>query len=272
MRQAALTTVSKPLAASAVAELRQVSIRLGGRAVLEDVSAQIRRGEFVGVIGPNGAGKSTLLRALLGLVRPTHGEVLFEGQPVRRGNPRIGYCPQATSFDRELPISGRDLVGLGLDGTRWGIGLPSRERDRRIEEVIEAVRATAYADAPVGLLSGGEQQRLAIAQAIVSEPALLLLDEPLASLDLRSQAEIVALVDRLRWERKLAVLFVTHGVNPLLGVMDRVWYLAGGRSRIGRVADIIRSDVLSELYGSPVEVIEAKGRIFVSGADEEAHG
>ncbi|MGH2460046.1 MAG: ATP-binding cassette domain-containing protein, partial [Chloroflexota bacterium] len=178
---------------------------------------------------------------------------------------------QNRAFDRELPITGREFFGLGLDGRRWGIGLPNPRRQARVGDVLAAVGAAHLAEAPLGQLSGGEQQRLAIAQALLGDPALLLLDEPLSSLDVGGQRAIVELVDRLRRERHLTVLFVTHGVNPLLGVMDRVWYLAGGRAAIGSIADVIRPEVLSDLYGSPVEVFEVKGRVFVSSPDEWTH-
>lgn len=248
-------------------ELDNVTVKLGDRVVLRDVSAKIWPGEFVGVIGPNGAGKTTLLRVLLGYLRPQCGEACYMGKPIRRGNPKVGYCPQARSFDRELPITGRDFVGLGIDGHRWGWGWPSRRHAEKINDVLCLVEAIDYADAPIGQLSGGEQQRLAIAQALLTEPTLLLLDEPLASLDLRSQGEIVDLVDRLRRERHVTVLFVTHGINALVRVMDRVWYLAGGKAAIGPVQEVIRPDVLSQLYGSPVEVVRADGRIFVLGGE-----
>lgn len=253
-----------------LAELSDVTIKLGDRTVLSAVSAKIWPGEFIGVIGPNGAGKSTLLRVLLGLLRPQSGEARFQGERIRRGTPQIGYCPQARSLDRELPLTGRDFVGLGIDGHRWGWSLrEGRQRREQIDEILCSVGALAYADSPVGQLSGGEQQRLAIAQALVSRPSMLLLDEPLASLDLRSQREIVALVDCVRRERHVAVLLVTHGINPLMGVLDRVWYLAGGGAAIGPVPEVVRSDVLSRLYGSPVEVVQARGRIFVLAGDDQ---
>jgi zinc/manganese transport system ATP-binding protein len=248
-----------------------VTVELGGRVVLQGVSATIDRGEFIGMIGPNGAGKSTVLRVILGLVHPVAGEVLFRGEPVHRGNRQIGYSPQSHAYDRDLPITGADFVSLGLNGERWGIGWPTKAQKERVDQILEAVGAERYAGAGIGRLSGGEQQRLSIAQAMVSNPSLLMLDEPLANLDLRSQGEIVALVDRLRRERGVTVLFVTHGVNPIVEVMDRVWYFAGGHAEIGPVGQVIRPEVLSRLYGSPVDVVTVGGRIFVSAA-EECHG
>lgn len=258
-------------AASPLIELTDLTVRLGDRIVLAHLSATIWPDEFVGIIGPNGSGKSTLLRMILGLIRPASGEIRFRGMPLGRGNPRVGYCPQVRSFDPDLPITGREFVGLGVDGHRWGIGLPDARRDARIDQALEAVGVSHLGDAPLGQLSGGEQQRLGIAQALLGDPSLLLLDEPLASLDVRGQGEIINLVDQIRRQRHLAVLFVTHGVNPLLGVMDRVWYLAGGRAAIGPVREVIRADVLSDLYGSPIEVFEVEGRLFVSSPDEWAH-
>ncbi|HEX5414663.1 MAG TPA: ABC transporter ATP-binding protein [Chloroflexota bacterium] len=249
-------------------ELKDVSVTLAGRAVFQNVSARVRPGEFVGVIGPNGSGKSTLLKLILGLIQPSAGAVCFEGRPIQRGNRQIGYSPQVRAYDRELPITGRDFVGLGVDGDRWGIGRPSARKRARVDEILDAVGALAYADAPIGQLSGGEQQRLSIAQALIANPSLLLLDEPLASLDLRSQNEIIALVNRLCRARGVAVLFVTHGIDPLIDVMDRVWYLAGGHAEIGSVDHVIRPEVLSRLYGSPVDVVRVGQRIFIAAAEE----
>jgi zinc/manganese transport system ATP-binding protein len=260
--------MSNPLSAPPVLRLDHVTLRLGGRLVLREVSLDLRPGEFVGLIGANGAGKTTLLRIILGLLRPDSGSVEVLGQPLRRGNPAVGYVPQQQQLDPEIPLRGRDLVGLGIDGQRWGMPLPSRKRRARIDEALVAVDALHYADAPVGQLSGGEQQRLLVAQALVAEPRILLLDEPLSSLDIRSANEVVKLVARIGHERDVAVLLVAHDMNPLLGVMDRVLYLAEGRAAVGPVDEVVRADVLSTLYGYPVDVLHVRGRILVVGGSD----
>ena len=251
-----------------VLTLDRVAVRLGGRQVLSDVTLDLHAGEFVGLIGTNGAGKTTLLRVILGLLRPDSGVIRVLGSPVGRGNPAVGYVPQRHQLDPDTPLRGRDLVSLGLDGHRWGIPLPGRDRRRRVDDALAQVGASAYADAPVGRLSGGEQQRLLIAQALLANPRILLLDEPLSNLDIRSANEVVRLVARIGRERQVAVLLVAHDMNPLLGVMDRVLYLAEGHSAVGRVDDVVRSDVLSRLYGYPVEVMHVHGRILVVGGSE----
>jgi len=253
-----------------VVDVRNLGVRIGGRPVLHNIDVRIQAGEFIGLIGANGAGKSTFLKAVLGLL-PAAGTVTVFGQPARRGNRAVGYVPQNVRMDRDTPLRGWDLVALGLDGHRWGFPLPGRERRRRVEEMLEAVDAARYAHLPVGRLSGGEQQRLLIAQALLGGPRLLLLDEPLASLDLKSAHEVVGLVARLARERGVTVLLVAHDMNPLLPVVDRVLYLADGRAAIGRVEEIFRSEVLSRLYGYPVEVLRVKGRILVLGGDAGAH-
>ncbi len=257
-----------PVAAAPILSLEHVGLNLGGRPVLRDVSLAVRSGEFIGVIGTNGAGKTTLLRVILGLLRPTAGSIHLFGRPVRRGNVALGYVPQKQQFDPDTPLRGRDLVALGLDGQRWGIAIPSASRRMRIDEALQWVDALEFANAPVGRLSGGEQQRLMIAQALLARPRLLLLDEPLANLDLRSAHEVVQLVARLGREQDVAVMLVAHDMNPLLPVMDRVLYLAEGRSAIGPVDEVVRPDVLSALYGYPVDVLHVHGRILVvAGAD-----
>ncbi len=259
-----------------IVTFRDVAARLGNRTIWSQATFQIAPGEFVAILGPNGAGKSTLLRLLLGLVRPSAGRISVLGSAPRRGNPAIGYVPQRRLLEEDLPVRGRDLVMLGLDGLRWGFSLPGpalRRQHTRVEETLAAVEATAYADRPIGQLSGGEQQRLFLAQALVGQPRLLLLDEPLASLDLRSQGSIAHLVARLAREQGFTVLLVTHEVNPVLPVVDRVLYIARGRVAIGTADEIITTQKLSSLYEAPVEVVhDSLGRVFVVGIEEmEGH-
>ena len=252
--------------------LRDAALRLGGRILWNDLSVEVAAGEFVAVLGPNGAGKTSLLKVLLGLENLTAGTVEVCGQAPRRGSNLVGYVPQQKSFDRDLPLRGRDLVRLGLDGHRWGVGLPHRGAAAAVARAIASVGATAYADGPIGLLSGGEQQRLRIAQALLGDPRVLLADEPLLSLDLQHQQEVSALIDARRRDAGTAVVFVSHEVNPILPMVDRVLYLAGGRWAIGTPDEVMTSGRLSDLYGTDVDVLRVRGRIVVIGAPDGAHG
>lgn len=246
--------------------LCHIGMQFGARRILRDVDVQIQPGEFIGLIGPNGAGKSTLLKIVLGLQAPSMGNIQLEGHPIKREKQSIGYVPQKLYLDPQIPLRGRDLVALGLDGNRWGIPLHGKQRCRAVDEMLRLVDAERFADSPAGLLSGGEQQRLLIAQALLSHPKLLLLDEPLSNLDIKSAYEVVRLVSAIGKKQNVAVILVAHDMNPLLGVMDRVLYLADGNSVIGKVEDVFRSDVLSKLYGYPVEVLKAGGRLLVVGS------
>jgi len=250
-----------------VVELEHMRIQFGKRTILDDVNVTINEGEFIAILGPNGAGKSTLLKLLLGLIKPSAGIVRVLGHPPRRGNSDIGYAPQHRVLEADLALRVRDVVGFGLDGHRWGTGFPSHKRRVIIDTILEEVDASSFAEAPVGQLSGGEQQRLLIAQALLSNPRLLLLDEPLANLDIIHEQEIVTLVQKICRARNVAVMLVTHDVNPLLPVVDRVLYLARGHSTIGTTDEVITSVALSKLYGSQVEVVQALGRLFVVGAE-----
>ena len=252
---------------SAIVDLEEVTIRLGGRTIQEHMSLQVNEGEFIAILGPNGAGKSTLLKLLLGLVKANAGTVRVLGRPPRRGNHNIGYAPQHRELETDLALRARDVVGFGLDGHLWGPGWPSKKRTQLIDTALEEVGALAFADALIGQLSGGEQQRLLIAQALLSNPRLLLLDEPLNNLDISRGQEIVSLIATVSRARNIAVLLVTHDVNPLLPVIDRVFYMANGQSTIGTPEEVITSETLSKLYNSPVEVVQALGRIFVVGVE-----
>ncbi len=251
--------------------LRGASLRFGDRTLWSDLDLDVAPGEFVAVLGPNGSGKTSLLKVLLGLQRLTSGTVQVAGRAPRRGSPQVGYVPQQKGFD-VLPLRGRDLVALGLDGHRWGVPLPSRARRARVDAALEAVGATAYAGEPVGSLSGGEQQRLRMAQALLGSPAVLLCDEPLLSLDLAHQQVVTQLVDDARREHGTAVLFVTHEVNPVLPLVDRVLYLVDGRWLAGRTDEVMTSDNLSRLYGTHVDVLRVHDRIVVVGAPDAGHG
>jgi zinc/manganese transport system ATP-binding protein len=252
----------------AIVELCAAGLSYGSRRLWQDVDLAVAPGEFLAVLGPNGCGKTSLVKVLLGLTGLSSGSARVCGAPPRRGNHTIGYVPQQRGFDRDLPIRGSDLVRLGVDGHRWGIGLPSPARRHRVEAAIDAVGAAGFSDAPIGWCSGGEQQRLRIAQALVGNPKLLLCDEPLLSLDLRYQGEVVDSLDRQRRDSDIAVVFVTHEINPILTAVDRVLYLAGTRWAIGAPREVLTSATLSDLYQTTVEVLRVQGRIIIVGAPE----
>ena len=252
---------------SVALSVERACVALGGREVLREVSFSLEAGQFCGLIGSNGSGKTTLLRAILGFVALAAGRITLGGgaaEPARR----IGYVPQKITLDPGLPLRARDVVALGLDGARLGPSLPSKARAARVDEMLRSVGAEAFADQRVGLLSGGQQQRVLVAHALVRRPRLLLLDEPLANLDVRSTAEIVALLRRLSREYGAAVLLSAHDMNPLLPVMDRIVYLANGCAVSGRADEVVRTEVLSRLYGYHVDVVRVHGRVVVIAAHE----
>lgn len=250
-----------------IISLQGVTIQLGGRTILDKVSFDVRRGEFIAVLGPNGAGKTTFLKLLLGFLKPVEGNVSLFGEAPRRGNKDIGYAPQHRVLETDLALRARDVVGFGLDGNQWGIGFANRKREAAIDDVLKEVDAYQFGGAPVGKLSGGEQQRLLIAQALITDPKILLLDEPLSNLDLNHAQEIIALVTGICRKRGVTVMLIAHDVNPLLPSVNRVLYMANGHAAMGAPEEIITGETLSELYGTKVEVVRAGGRIFVIGAE-----
>ncbi len=257
------------MTATAAVKFADAGVRLGGRWVWRHVDLEVDEGSFVAILGPNGAGKTTLVKAALGLAELAEGSVTVLGRRVRRGNDDIGYLPQRRNFDADLRIRGVDLVRLGLDGARWGFPLPFARRPPRVDEVIRLVGAEAYARRSIGELSGGEQQRLLIAQALVSGARMLFLDEPLESLDLNNQQAISGLIQRICQERKVTVLLVAHDVNPILPYLDRVVYVAQGQVVSGTPEDVIKTETLTRLYGAPVEVLRTSdGRLVVVGQHE----
>jgi zinc/manganese transport system ATP-binding protein len=267
-------TEAPPRSSAAVVRLQDAEARIAGRAVWSGVELEIAPGEFTAILGPNGSGKTTLLRVLLGQLPLTAGSVTVLGRAPGSVNREIGYLPQRRHFDASMRIRGIDLVRLGLDGARWGLPV-KRSRDQRVERAIELVGASEYAERPIGRLSGGEQQRLLIAQALVGRPPLLILDEPLDSLDLPNQTAVAALLARISQEHGVTVLLVAHDVNPLLSYLDRVVYFGAGRAAVGTPREVITAETLSGLYGVPIEVLQASdGRLVVVGLPEapSVHG
>jgi zinc/manganese transport system ATP-binding protein len=264
--------VSGPPGRPTLVEVYQASAVLGGRTIWSHVDATVAAGEFVAVLGPNGVGKSTLLKAILGLLPLAAGSIRLLGRPPGQANHQVGYLPQRHSFDASLRVRGEDVVRLGLDGDRWGLPLPGRRARaaaKRVVELLNLVGATGYAHRPIGQLSGGEQQRLLIAQALARAPKLLMLDEPLDSLDLPNQAAVAALISRIAREENVAVMIVAHDVNPILTYLDRVIYLGHGGAVAGTPAQVITSATLSGLYGTPIEVLSTSdGRLVVVGQPE----
>jgi len=247
-----------------------LGVSLSGRALLRDVGFTVGAGPLVGRIGSNGAGKTTLIRVLLGLLPAGDGDVRIDGRPRSARRPLIGYVPQKITLDPDTPLRARDLVALGLDGGKLGFGWPSKEKARLVAQALDAVEAGGFADSRVGTLSGGEQQRVLIAHALISRPRLLLLDEPLANLDIRSADGVARLLSRIAREQQIGVLISAHEMNALLPVMDRVVYLAGGRAASGTTEQVVRTEVLSELYGHRIDVLRVHGRVLiVAGPDDE---
>ena len=251
--------------------LRGASLGYGARLLWQNLDLTVAPGEFVAVLGPNGSGKTSLVKVLLGLSSLSSGSVDVCGAPPKRGSSVIGYIPQQRGFDRDVPIRGIDLVRLGLDGHRWGFPLPNPRRRHLVDAAIASVGATEFADTPIGRLSGGEQQRLRIAQALLGDPKLLLCDEALLSLDLKHQREVVGLIDSRRRAFNTSVLFVTHEINPILPVVDRVLYLVGTRWAVGTPDEVFTSAKLSDLYQTDVEVLRVRGRIVVVGPPDSPH-
>jgi zinc/manganese transport system ATP-binding protein len=255
----------------AVVEAKGLAARYGSRLVWSGCDFAIARGSFTAVLGPNGAGKSTLFRLLLGQLAPAAGSLTVFGSRPRAGDSRIGYIPQTSVFDPDFSIRGRDFVGLGVDGYRWGVPLMGGVEKRRvIDDGVAVVDADGYVDRPIGLLSGGEQQRLLLAHALVGQPELLLMDEPLSHLDVRNQGSIVNVIAKVVRDRGITVLLIAHDVNPLLPHVDNVLYIANGNTAIGPPSEIITSAKLSAIYSAPIDVLtDRMGRVFVTGLEEE---
>ena len=253
-------------AAQAIVSIRSAEFRVGERVIWRELDLEVMPGEFIAILGANGAGKTTLLRAILGERGLSSGRIELPG-----GREGIGYVPQHYAAAEGAPIRAGDLVGLAVDGAHFGLPWPSRARRERVAALLAEVDASALARIPVARLSGGQQQRIRIGQALAADPTLLLCDEPFGSLDPHQEQIVAELIDRRRREHNTAVLLVTHDLSPVLGMVDRVLYLAGGTFRIGTVDEVMRTEVLSELYGAPVQVVRLGDQLAVIGASQSAH-
>lgn len=251
---------------------KNLSVRYNDHTIWQDANFTIEKGKFIGILGPNGAGKTTLFRLLLGLAQPTAGELTVLGKNPHRGNPRIGYVPQRHHVDNDMSIEALEIVRIGLTGNKWGMSLtPAKERKKAFE-ALQAVGAEELAHRPLGKLSGGELQRVFLAEALVSEPDLLLLDEPLANLDIRRETNLVQLASEVAKSKGVTVLLIAHNINPLLPVLDSVIYIAEGKIATGAPNEIFTSEGLTKLYGIPIEVLrDSYGRVAVLGIDEAPH-
>lgn len=259
------------MATESVLEFKKASLSFGDTSVWKDLTLSVTKGEFIAVIGANGSGKTVLLKAILGQLPLSSGEIELLGKPVGKGSRQIGYIPQHRQSDSGLPLRARDLLRMGLDGHRFGLPLRSSKTSKKVSEMLEAVGAIEIASVPIGQLSGGQLQRIRVAQAVIDKPQLILADEPLSALDLKQQSLVAELINKQRQQNGAAVLFVTHDVNPVLDYIDRVLYLANGQFRIGTPDEVLRSDVLSQLYGRAVDVVRNQGRIAVLGSSDHDH-
>ncbi|MBX3087203.1 MAG: ATP-binding cassette domain-containing protein [Cryobacterium sp.] len=253
-----------------VLEIQNATLTLGERTIWSSLDLSLGAGEFLAVIGPNGSGKTSLLKAILGRFEVNPGSISVFGGPVARSKSRIGYIPQQRSAEQSAGLRGQDLVALGIDGHVWGPPIRSKKNRDRVAKALEQIGAEELAKMPVGLLSGGQQQRLRVAQALVGDPGLLLCDEPFLSLDLKYQQKLIEVIQSHRRQSGMSVVFVTHDVNPILGMADRILYFTGGKFLLGTPAEVLDSEVLSEVYGTKVQVVRESGRVNVIGLPAEA--
>lgn len=256
---------------SQVLSVQNASLQFDDRVIWQDLNFDVEPGEFIALIGANGSGKSMLLKSILGQQRLTRGKIEFLGSKAGQGSTAIGYIPQHRSLDAQLPLRVYDAVRLGLDGHKLGLPLPSSKTKQLVQAALSQVEAQALSDKPLGELSGGEMQRVRVAQALISQPKLILADEPLSALDLNHQQIVSGLIASQAKKQGAAVIFVTHDLNPIADYVDKVIYLAKGRYSIGTPDEVMQTEVLSDLYGTDIDVVRNQGRIVVLGAHDHAH-
>jgi zinc/manganese transport system ATP-binding protein len=250
-----------------VLKISDLTISLGGHEILSGVNATVDEGEFIGIFGPNGAGKTTLVRAIIGTLPPTRGSIEVLGVPPGQAGLQIGYMPQGHGGFDSTALSARALVEAACQGDCWGIPWTSRKTKQEVDRVLEMTDSARYSGRPFSVLSGGERQRIMLAQALLGNPKVLVLDEPLASLDPKNQALLIECVARVKRLTRATILFVAHDMNPLLRVMDRVLYMAGGGAVLGKLDEVVTSESLSKLYGFEIEVVRVENRVFVVSAE-----
>ena len=251
-------------------QVQEASLSFGDRPLWSNLNFTIEPGEFIALIGANGSGKSMLLKAILGQQQLSSGSIRFLGNELKSGSIEIGYIPQHRNLDNDLPLSVADLVRFGLDGHKPGISWPAKSKKQAVLAALRQVDCEHLAHEPVGKLSGGEMQRVRVAQALIGKPKLLLADEPLSALDLGHQAQVSELIAATK-AKDTAVIFVTHDVNPIIEYVDKVLYLAQGRYSLGTPDEVLQSSVLSELYGTEIDVVRNQGRVVVLGAHDHQH-
>jgi zinc/manganese transport system ATP-binding protein len=238
-------------------DVQQISVHLDGKTILNEMSFQIKSGEFIGILGPNGAGKTTLFRVLLDLLQPQSGKVVIAD----RNKAIIGYVPQSRQIDPDMPMLAWDFVCLGLPHPLrpW----LNRKDKLMVEEAMELTGSASLARKSIGQLSGGERQRVFLAQALVRQPLILLLDEPTSNLDPGAQEIMASLVNAICRKRQISVLLISHDVNLINRYADRILYITPGQYAMGTVEEVMQTEVLQQLYGSSVEVIYMGDMLYI---------
>jgi len=231
-------------------EIRRLTVSYGGRPVLWDVDATFPSGALSAIVGPNGAGKSTLLRAALGLIPADAGQTLVEGRPVREALDRIAYVPQSDAVDWDFPITVREVVEMGrYRATGWLRRVPRADR-ALVDECLQRVGMAPYADRQIGALSGGQRQRVFLARALCQQAPVLVMDEPFAGVDARTEATLLELLARLRDEEGRSVIIVHHNLQTARAAFDWALVLNVRTIACGPVAEALTPEALRRAYGA----------------------